>query len=186
MLYDKELTGEKIKLRIIELDDCNSKYLGWLKDKEVNQYLETRWNEQTLESIKDFVTSIRNSDHSYLFAIIHQNKHVGNIKIGPIHPIYKYADVSYFIGKKSAWGKGIATEAIKLITDFGFNILGLNRLQAGAFAPNIGSKKALEKNGYKKEAVYRKKVFINSGDEYIDSHMYGLLKEEYKNDEYKK
>lgn len=179
MLYNKELKGKNISLRMVELTDCNSKYLGWLNDTEVNQYLETRWSEQTIDSIKDFVKSIRESDHSYLFAIIYKNEHIGNIKIGPIHPIYKYADVSYFIGEKSAWGKGIATEAIGLVTKFGFKELILNRLQAGAFAPNIGSQKALEKNGYKREGIYRKKVFIQKGDEYIDCHTFAILKEDF-------
>lgn len=180
MLYNQELHGEKIMLRMVELEDCSYKYLDWLNDKDVNQYLETRWEEQTIDKIKDFVKSIRESNHSYLFAIIYQDQHIGNIKIGPIHPIYKYADISYFIGEKSAWGKGIATESISLITKFAFEILGINRVQAGAFAPNVGSQKALEKNGYIKEAIYRKKSFINLGDNYIDSYDYGILKDEYK------
>lgn len=179
MLYNGILKGEKIILRMVELKDCNSKYLSWLNDREVNQYLETRWEEQTTDKIKNFVASIRESNHSYLFAIIYQNEHIGNIKIGPIHPIYKYADVSYFIGEKSTWGKGIATEAVRLITKFAFETLNLNRVQAGAFENNVGSQKALERNDYKKEATYRKKSFINLDDDYIDSYMYGLLKDEY-------
>lgn len=180
MIYDGILKGMSIYLRMVDLTDCSVVYLNWLNDVEVNQYLETRWSEQSLESIKKFVEDIRNSDHSYLFAIIKDEKHTGNIKIGPIHPIYKYADVSYFIGDKTQWGKGVATESIKLVTDFGFKILGLNRLQAGAYENNIGSQKALEKNGYIKEATYRKKYFTNLGDEYIDSYMYGILKDEWK------
>lgn len=180
MLYKDELKGKKITLRMVELSDCTLKYLSWLNDKEVNQYLETRWSKQTLDLIKNFVKTIRESNHSYLFAIIYNELHIGNIKIGPIHPIYKYADVSYFIGEKTTWGKGIATEAIGLVTKFGFDVLGLNRIEAGAFKPNIGSQKALEKNGYKKEAIYRKKAFINKGEEYIDSYVYGILKDDYK------
>jgi [ribosomal protein S5]-alanine N-acetyltransferase len=180
MIYDQEIKGKKIILKMLEFEDCNYRYLSWLKDKEVNQFLETRWEEQTLEKIQEFVNFIRNSKDSYLFAIIYKKEHIGNIKIGPIHPIYKFADISYFIGEKSAWEKGIATEAICLITRFAFEELGLNRLQAGAYATNIGSQKALEKNYYKKEATYRKKAFINIGDEYIDSYMYGILKDEWK------
>lgn len=178
MLYNQELKGQNIILRMVEFDDCNSKYLCWLNDKEVNQYLETRWSEQSIDTIKDFVKSIRDSYHSYLFAIIYQNKHIGNIKIGPIHPIYKFADISFFIGEKSTWGKGIATEAIRLISDFAFNILGLNRIQAGAFEQNIGSQKALENNGFQKEATFRKKYFLKIGDDFVNIYEYGLLKDD--------
>lgn len=180
MLYDKILEGQKIKLRMVELSDCNQNYLDWLNDKEVNQYLETRWSEQSIDSIKDFVNSIRESSHSYLFAIIFNNKHIGNIKIGPIHPIYKHADISYFIGDKSSWGKGNAAEAISLVVKFAFEVLNLNKLQAGAFEQNIGSQKALLKSGFKQEGVFRNRVFLTSEDNYCDVYEYGILKSEYK------
>ena len=179
MITNSILKRNNVLLRLVTIDDCNETYLRWLNDSTVNHYLETRWSTQSIESIKDFVQSIRESDHSCLFAIIVGGKHIGNIKLGPIHQHYKYADISYFIGEKSYWGKGIATDAIFLITDFGFKILNLNRIQAGAFADNIGSLKALEKNGYKKDAVLRKQIFVNVGDEFQDHIMYGILKDEW-------
>lgn len=63
--------------------------------------------------------------------------------------------MSYFIGEKNAWGKGFATEAIQLVTHFAFEQLHLHRLQAGLYASNIGSGKALEKAGYHLEAVFK-------------------------------
>lgn len=185
MIDVKNLVGEKISLRLLEISDCQKYYLDWLNDKEVNQYLETRWQEQSLDSIKDFVATIRESSHSYLFAIIYEGKHVGNIKMGPIHPIYKHADISYFIGDKNVWGKGVATEAVSLIIYFAFKVLKLNRLQAGAFEQNVGSQKVLLKCGFKREAIYRKKVFLTLNDVYCDIYEYSILKseyEEYKND----
>lgn len=180
MIYNDVLKGNSINLRMVELADCNQTYSDWLNDVDVNQFLETRWSEQNIETIKKFVEDIKNSDHSYLFAIIKGGKHIGNIKIGPIHPIYKSADVSYFIGDKSQWRKGVATEAIKLITEFGFKTLNLHRLQAGAFETNIASQKALENNGYIKEADFRKTAFIKEGEEYVNSYVYGILKDEWK------
>ena len=106
MLYNAVIKGEKINLRTVEISDCKQYYLDWLNDKEVNQYLETRWTKQSIDKIKDFVQSIRDSRDSYLFAIIFKGKHVGNIKIGPIHLKYKCADISYFIGDKTVWGGG--------------------------------------------------------------------------------
>ena len=183
MLYDEVLKGKIISLRMVELSDCQQYYLDWLNDKEVNQYLETRWKEQSIEVIKDFVTSIRTSTHSYLFAIIYNDKHVGNIKIGPVHPLYKHAEVSYFIGDKNVWGKGIATEAISLISKFAFEVLKLHKLQASAYEQNIGSQKALLKAGYKEEGIFRKKYFLNSPDNYCDIYEYGILSSEYKKEE---
>ena len=180
MVADEVLQGKRVGLRPVELDDCTETYLAWLQDPEVNRYLETRWSPQSIDTIRDFVTSVRASSHSYLFAIIYQGLHVGNIKIGPIHPIYKYADISYFVGERSSWGKGIASEAIALITDFAFRTLKLNRIQAGFFDQNRGSEKVLIKNGFVKEAVFRKQLFVDDPSQYCDHIFYGLLRDEYK------
>lgn len=179
MIYDGVIQGEKVFLRNVELSDCTDRYLNWLNDIRVNRYLETRWHKQSIEGIKQFVESIRTSDHSYLFAIIESqnNKHIGNIKIGPINPQYSYADVSYFIGEVEYWGKGIATEAIALVTNFGFTFLNLNRIQAGAFGKNYGSIKALQKAGFVIEGCLREQLKTNDS---IDDHIYlGILNKEW-------
>lgn len=77
--------------------------------------------------------SQRENNHSFLFKIIcnNSNCHIGNIKIGPINPHHNYADISYFIGEKSLWGKGIATEAIQLILKYAFEELKLHKVTAG-------------------------------------------------------
>lgn len=176
MIYDKCLKGEKVLLRPLDDSDCNLTYLGWLNDAEVNKFLETRWEEQTLPKIKSFVKEINQSTHSYIFAIEYQGNHIGNIKIGPINERYKYADISYFIGNKDIWGGGIATDAIKTISKFAFEHLLLNRVQAGAFGSNLGSIRVLEKAGFKYEGCLREKIYT---ERFLDDHLlYGLLSKE--------
>ncbi len=179
MTTDQVLKGKLITLRQIELSDCTETYEKWLNDIEVNQYLETKWFEQTMESIQAFVKEQRENDHSVLFAMLHNRngKHIGNIKIGPINRHYSYADISYFIGDKSYWKKGIATEAVFLICKFGFEKLLLHRIEAGAYADAVGSWKALEHNGFLREGVYREMVCLNG--RYTDVYGYGLLRDEF-------
>ncbi len=104
----ERLAGEPsgVSLRLLELADCSARYVAWLADPRVNEFLETRYAEQTLEAIRSFVASTLESPHSYLFAILDPGgDHVGNIKIGPVVPRHLYADVSYFVGERNAWGK---------------------------------------------------------------------------------
>lgn len=147
-----------------------------------------------MESVKDFVVSQRANEHSILFAIMRDQaggrqqqemaykynrsgQHVGNIKIGPVNEHYRHADISYFIGDKALWNKGIATEAIRLVTEFGFHELKLHRVEAGAYAAAVGSWKALEKNGFVREAVFREQVISNG--HYMDVYRYGILEPEF-------
>lgn len=178
---EEKITGSKIYLRKISQSDVNDKYVSWLNDPQINKYLETRWNEQTMQSVSDFVKSKLEKDDEPLFAIctIEEDIHIGNIKLGPINPYHKNADVSLFIGEKKYWGKGFAKEAIKLITDYGFKILNLNKLKAGAYAENLGSINAFKKCGYIQEGLLRKQAICNGG--LMDIVLVGITSEDYWN-----
>lgn len=169
-----------MSLRQINLDDCNSSYVNWLNDSEVNQYLETKWHKQSLTTISEFVQNMIDSSNQLLLAIIDKqtNMHIGNIKIGPIHEHYNHADVSYFIGEKQFWNKGYATEAIEIACAYGFEDLNLHRMEAGVYEQAVGSRKALEHNGFVREAVFREQVLFM--DKYIDVFRYGLLKSDWE------
>lgn len=171
----ERLHGESVYLRLVELADCGDRYRGWLADAEVNWFLETRWSEQTGEAIREFVTRMRSSDSDYLFAIVQiaGDRHVGNIKLGPVNPVHRHADLSYFIGERDVWGQGIATEAIRIATRFGFERLKLHRIQAVVDAANVRSAKALERAGFMREGVAREKLW--TGEEWTDQVSYGLL-----------
>lgn len=180
MQTEDRIIGKRIYLRKISETDVNEKYLGWLNDSEINKYLETRWGKQTFQSILEFVKSKFNSDNEPLFAICTlEGNHIGNIKLGPINPNHKSADVSLFIGEKEFWGKGYATEAITLITDYGFKTLNLNKLKAGAYAENLGSVNAFKKCGYLQEGLLRKQVI--SGEKLTDIILMGITAEDYWN-----
>jgi len=185
MLYNGKPASDRIYLRNLTDEDCSESYAAWLNDIEVNRYLETRFTVQTIAMIKDFVRTVNKSTDSCLFGIFVNNetaKHIGNIKIGPIHPIYEFADISYFIGDKTVWGLGYAKEAINLITRFGFKELKLRRIQAGVSSGNMGSAKALIHNGYQLEARLRQKIFSGNDKQKLwDDHLYyGILREELK------
>ena len=178
IIQNKLITKKGFIIRSISLDDCNEKYVNWLNDKEVNQYLETRWCEQNIDSIKDFVRKQIASEDSYLFAICKQDgTHIGNIKIGPINNRYKHADISYFIGDKNMWNKGVATDVIERICKFGFEELDLHKIAAGAYKEAVGSIKALENNRFFREAIFKDEVRID--DKFTDVYRFALLNGNY-------
>ncbi|WP_417236945.1 GNAT family N-acetyltransferase [Bizionia paragorgiae] len=78
------------------------------------------------------------------------------------------AEIGYFIAEPF-WGKGIATQAIALMTEYAFNAFDLVRIVASVFEYNIGSMRALEKNDFILECVQKKGVVKNNKllDNYI-------------------
>lgn len=157
--------SSKLLLKELEISDVNQKYVSWLNDPEVNQYLESRFTLQNENLVKSFVERVWNSEVDFLFGIYLDNgiKHIGNIKIGPINLDHNSASIGLLIGDKNHWGKGYASIAISMITEFAFSDLKLSKLSAGCYSENIGSKQAFEKSGYKVEGFLREHVETGSG-----------------------
>ena len=179
MKINRKIQGKNIYLRSLSLKDVTKDYLKWLQDKDVNFFLETRHEIQNLSKIKNYVTSCNNSNTSYLFGIFTDlDVHIGNIKLGPIKEIHSIASISIFLGNKNYWGKGIGPEAIKILANFSFKELNLNKLIAGMYANNLHSLKAFEIVGFRKEGLRKKHYKLESN--FIDIVEVGLLSEKYK------
>jgi len=84
------------------------------------------------------------------------------------------AEVGYWLGV-SFWGRGIATKAIGLLTSQAFaSHPELRRLYALPFASNPASARALEKAGYRREAVLRESVLKDGV--VLDQWVYAMLR----------
>jgi RimJ/RimL family protein N-acetyltransferase len=78
-------------------------------------------------------------------------------------------EIGYWVAEDH-WGKGIASEALRQMTDYGFNILQLRKLYAPVLFPNAASMKVLAKCGYTREAVLHAEV--QKAGVYFDIHQY--------------
>lgn len=153
------LRGPRVHLRPLRASDASERYVAWLNDPDVNRFLEIRFVKHTLADVSEFLRKLEADESSAGFAIVLNEgaRHIGNIKLGPINEHHGFGEVSLFIGEKDCWGKGLATEAIELVTEFAFQARGLRRVEAGAYASNQGSVKAFLKAGWRQEAVFAAK-----------------------------
>jgi RimJ/RimL family protein N-acetyltransferase len=148
--------GENIFLKTLDKSEISSEYMRWLNDKKINQYLEVRFNPPaTLDELYDFIKNENLSDDSLMLGIFLNlsKKHIGNIKLGSINWRHRVGQIGILIGDQIEWGKGYASEAIDLITDYGFKNLNLAKITACCYASNEGSKHAFLKAGYAVEGV---------------------------------
>lgn len=124
--------------------------------KDIHKYTEQKYIKHSKKKIQEFVRKKNLSKDEFLFGIYFKNDssskymHVGNIKLGPLNKFHKTADVSYFIGEKNFWGKGIATSAIKQIIKIAKK-KGIKKVKAGVYEMNTASKKVLLKCGFRLE-----------------------------------
>jgi RimJ/RimL family protein N-acetyltransferase len=106
----------------------------------------------TLEAAQQFFKRVSSVKITEVLAIEVDGKLVGNIGIHPQDDVNRRnAELGYFIGEEY-WGKGIATEAIKLMVQYGFDHFDIHRIFARPFGKNIASQRVLEKAGFTLEA----------------------------------
>jgi RimJ/RimL family protein N-acetyltransferase len=109
-----------------------------------------------------------------VFAIVVDGNAVGGIGLVPQNDVYrKSMEIGYWLGEEF-WGKGIITEAVGVISNYGFDQFDIVRLYANVFEWNKASVRVLEKNGYEFEAQLRKAV-IKDG-KISDALVYAKIK----------
>lgn len=88
------------------------------------------------------------SSSNHIYAIDINGVACGGIGLHPQEDIHrKNAELGYWLAEPF-WGKGIMTEAVKLMIDYGFKNIDIDRIYAIPFGSNIGSQKVLEKLGF--------------------------------------
>lgn len=170
------MQGTWIDLRAVSPDDVNEAYCRWMNDPSTNRFLESRFQLHSLASLRQYVIEKQEDKLNAFFAIIlkQEKRHIGNIKLGPVNPNHRLADIGILIGEKDCWGKGYAEEAINLVVDHAFNTLNLHKVTAGCYAPNKGAIRAFKKVGFVQEGV-RKAHCLFEG-EYVDDVLLGLVR----------
>lgn len=183
------LESDRLYLKGIELSDLKQRYVDWMNDPEISQYMETWHFPHTRENIAKYITNHSDDRNEPFFGIFLKEarqdelvwdgynyaplSHIGNCKLGPINWVHRYADVSLFIGEKKLRGTGYATEVIQLLSDYAFKRLGLHKLKAGIYSNNVASISAFKKAGFQFEGELRDHVWFNG--EWINVMLFGKL-----------
>ncbi|HEY6739266.1 MAG TPA: GNAT family protein [Actinopolymorphaceae bacterium] len=110
-----------------------------------------------------------------LAAVIHDDgaeRLVGGGRISIRSTAHRRGDIGYVV-HPDRWSRGIATEIATLLLDFGFETLGLHRIEATAEPHNVGSQKVLAKVGMTYEGRVRDHMLV--GDTWRDSLSYAVL-----------
>lgn len=173
------LQGGSIKLNAINENDLLS-IEEWFNDvKFLRHYDMLPAIPQSKSDVKKSVENFTNSNNSFMFAMRLPNTNQIIGVIGFFDIIWTNGVATFFIGigDEDYVGRGIGSEAMELLFDFGFNELNLHRIQLNVISYNEKAIKAYEKMGFVKEGVYRELVY-RDGERY-DLYLYGMLRDEW-------
>lgn len=175
------IEGNIINLRNLVRQDLYGNYFDWFNNQENDQYTTHALFPNNIEKMEEYFEASKNNN-ILLLAIIHKNdnKHVGNIVLRNFDWINRNAEYAIIIGERNYHGKGIGTEATKMILNHGFSRYNLHMIYLDVHEKNTGAIKIYQKAGFKIDGKIRHR-FLRNG-EYEDNLLMTVLSDEfYKN-----
>jgi len=128
----------------------------------------------TLEDAKQWIEKQTTETASTNFAIEVDGAAVGGIGLFLQVDIFRRsAEIGYWLGEEF-WGRGIVTEAVRAITEYGFSNFDICRIYAGVFEWNPASMRVLEKAGYELEG--RMRMSVTKEGETVDEFIYAIVR----------
>jgi [ribosomal protein S5]-alanine N-acetyltransferase len=172
----QNLESDRLLLRQITPEDVHEVF-ALRSNAEIMKYIPrplVTTNEEALEHITMIQDKLeKNEGINWAITI------KGNIKLIGIIGHYRMrwehfrSEIGYML-LPEYHGKGIITEAIKLMIDYGFDQMSMHSLEGIIDPANTASARVLEKNGFVKEAHFKENEFFDG--KFLDSVIYSLIK----------
>lgn len=174
--------NDQLQLRTFTIDDAETlfqltmaskpylrEWLGWL------DYIETV--DDSRQNIEGRIKGLlETGGYPKSFAIVYQGELAGTIGFNDINRGIKCGTVGYWLGQDFQ-GKGIMSQALETLIEYGFRDLGLNKIEIRVATGNVKSRALPEGLGFKQEGVLRDAEWLY--DRYVDHVVYGLLRAEW-------
>jgi RimJ/RimL family protein N-acetyltransferase len=172
------LDSERLYLRPLDesdLDPC----MRWINDSEILQYLGRKLPMGRMQE-KEWLTSQYASESQLNLAIILKDgdRHIGNCGFNEIDYVNRNAIFGILLGEKDTWNQGYGSEAGKLVIRYGFEQLGLHRIELDVFSYNPRARASYERIGFVLEGTKRESYYRNG--QYHDTYVMSVLRSEWE------
>lgn len=110
--------------------------------------------------------------YSFVVESVDDERFLGGVDLNQVHEPVRMANLGYWV-RTDATGDGVATTAARLAAEFGFDTLGLQRIELTVPIGNAASARVAEKLGARREGVLRHRLRLHG--EPADAVLFGLL-----------
>jgi RimJ/RimL family protein N-acetyltransferase len=180
VVTDLLIQSDRLILQPIKAEDAEAIF-GYRSNAIINQF--QGWIPATIDDVHDFIRNkvsvvIDQPDTWFQLVIVKKDNGelIGDIGIHFLESESLQVEIGFTLNCEQH-GKGFATEALTRILNFLFRKLNKHRVIASIDPRNEKSIKVVERLGMRKEAHFRKSLWINN--EWVDDLIYAILKEEW-------
>jgi RimJ/RimL family protein N-acetyltransferase len=146
-MYFRKLVGNKCYFSPIDENDAE-KFTEWLNDLELTINLQMYNSVFNAENEKRLLSDL-SKEQNYSIIDFKNDELIGICGLLDIDHLNQTAETGLFIGDKNYWNKGFGSEALTLLSDYGFKALNLNNIMLKVYLFNKRAIKSYEKVGFK-------------------------------------
>ncbi|MCQ6957894.1 GNAT family N-acetyltransferase [Mucilaginibacter aquariorum] len=170
-----QLFSPRLKLRAVTNNDAAEIY-AMRSNEEVMKYID-RPLPASVTEVDEWINKVdllQQKNESILWAITLQDSDtlIGTIGYWRMLPEHYRAEIGYMLNP-AYQGKGLMSEALNMVIQYGFNNIGLHSIEANANPANQASIKLLEKTGFVREGYFKENYYFNGN--FLDSAIYSLI-----------
>ena len=171
------IKGKKIFLKSVEESNIE-RLRHWRNRPELRKYFREYRELSKDMQLKWFQNRANNDTHQVNFQIhdLETRKLIGHCGLYYIDWISRHGEFGIYIGDDEFRSGGYGSDALRTLIGYGFNDLNLHRIWCEVY-DNNDALKVYEHVGFKNEGCFRQNYW--SEGKYWDSHLLGMLKEEY-------
>lgn len=160
MISESILTGDKVRLRPVEERDL-PRFARWLADREVTRWLAGIGEPPTLEDEREWYESKRADPDNVMWSIdTLEGRLVGNVELR-LAPRARRAEMGIAVQDKSQWGQGLGTDTVRLVLEYAFEDLQINRVELTTDEENARAIRCYEKCGFVREGLLRQHRLVD-------------------------
>lgn len=164
----------KYLLRETNKGDANFYYTA-LTDLETIKY--TSYNVKSVGDIEKWFKNYKKEFKegkriSWVIEDVENKQVIGEVSFFDVQVEHGKGEIGYFLAKEY-WRQGVMSEILEKIISYLFEGLRVNRLQSVVMEENLGSRRLLEKNGFKEEGIFHKYKLCRG--EYFDFILYAKI-----------
>jgi len=158
-MYGPLLQGKLATLRPPRPDDADT-MIKWFEDLEVTRFLELR-HPLSLVVERDWLDRMARDPDEILWVVEHEGRAVGSTGIHHIDWKHGIGTTGTAIGDKTAWGKGLGGEVMRLRAEYAFTQLPLRKLKSAYIDGNEASGRAQAACGYVQVGRHKAERFVD-------------------------
>lgn len=159
-----KLRGTRALLRPYRRED-QQEIAAWANDPDTTRYLSDLFvRPYTEKNAEDFINMMLAGNERHIGFVIadpETEEYLGQIDLMNISWQSRRAMIGIVLAQERSRGRGVGCDAMRLLCDYAFQTLGLNRLALDVYADNARARACYRKAGFVQEGVAREHTWCD-------------------------